>query len=236
MVLLALLVLVKVQDPDSQAVTRWEELNEQILKANRQGDYSLGLERARKANEYAERYLGVEHLNTLTSLHNLAALYQAQGRYGEAEPLFQKTLQLHEKILGSEHPHTLISLHSLAFLYQAQGRYGGAEPLYRKALQLREKVLGPEHPHTLTSLNNLAILYQDLGRYGEVEPLYRKALQLQEKVLGVRHEACRWNGRKVPSPIQVGDESLGRSVWWMQARGCATKRTDGMSGKLHGPY
>ena len=32
--------------------------------------------------------LGKDHPDTLTSVNNLAALYQAQGRYGEAEPLF----------------------------------------------------------------------------------------------------------------------------------------------------
>src|SRR6185369_12166021 len=36
---------------------------------------------------------------------------------------------------------------------------------------------------------------------------------------GVRHEAQRWNGWKIPSPIQVGDESLGRSLRRMQAGG-----------------
>src|SRR5512132_4348645 len=36
---------------------------------------------------------------------------------------------------------------------------------------------------------------------------------------GARHEAQRWNGWKIPSPIQVGGESLGRSVRWMQAGG-----------------
>jgi hypothetical protein len=36
---------------------------------------------------------------------------------------------------------------------------------------------------------------------------------------GVRHEAQRWNGWKIPSPIQGGDESLGRSLRRMQAGG-----------------
>jgi len=36
---------------------------------------------------------------------------------------------------------------------------------------------------------------------------------------GVRHEVQRWNGWKIPSPIQVSGESLGRSIRWMQAGG-----------------
>jgi hypothetical protein len=42
-----------------------------------------------------------------SSLNNLAFLYRAQGRYGEAEPLYRKALQLSEKVLGPEHPNTL---------------------------------------------------------------------------------------------------------------------------------
>jgi tetratricopeptide (TPR) repeat protein len=68
------------------------------------------------------------------SLNNLASLHQAQGRYREAEPLYQKALRLHEKVLGSEHPTTLTILGNLAGLYKDQRRYGEAEPLYRKTL------------------------------------------------------------------------------------------------------
>ena len=37
------------------------------------------------------------------SLNNLAALYDDQGRYGEAEPLYQRALGIREKVLGPEH-------------------------------------------------------------------------------------------------------------------------------------
>ena len=120
-------------------------------------------------------------------MNNLAVLYQSQGRYAEAEPLYQQALQLSEKVLGKEHPDTIASVNNLAGLYQSQGRYAEAEPLYQQALQLYEKVLGKEHPDTITSVNNLAFLYKSQGRYAEAEPLYQQALQLREKVLGKEH-------------------------------------------------
>ena len=36
-------------------------------------------------------------------------MYESQGRYGEAEPLYKEALHLSEKVLGKEHPDTLIS-------------------------------------------------------------------------------------------------------------------------------
>ena len=41
------------------------------------------------------------------SVNNLAALYHAQGRYGEAEPLYKRALEANERVLGKEHPDTL---------------------------------------------------------------------------------------------------------------------------------
>jgi len=93
-----------------------------------------------------EKQLGPEHPDTAQSLNNLAELYRAQGKYEQAEPLYQRALAIREKQLGPEHPYTATSLNNLAGLYRAQGKYEQAEPLYQRALAIREKQLGPEHP------------------------------------------------------------------------------------------
>ena len=131
--------------------------------------------------------LGPADLSTLTSVNNLAALYDAQGRYGEAEPLYKRALAGYEAARGPAHPETLRGVNNLAFLYQAQGRYGEAEPLYKRALAGNEAALGPVHPNTLTSVNNLAFLYDAQGRYGEAEPLYKRVLAGSEAALGPAH-------------------------------------------------
>jgi CHAT domain-containing protein/Tfp pilus assembly protein PilF len=113
-------------------------------------------------------------------------LYRA-GRYGEAEPLFQRALAIHEVQLGPDHPNTATSLNNLALLYDLLGRYGEAEVLYRRALAIREVQLGPDHPDTATSLNNLAALYRAMGRYGKAEVLYQRALAIAEVQLGPDH-------------------------------------------------
>ena len=73
------------------------------------------------------------------SLNNLAALYQVQGRYAEAEPLFKRSLAIKEKAFGPDHPDVALSLNNLGLLYQNQGRYTDAEPLYKRALAIKEK-------------------------------------------------------------------------------------------------
>ena len=122
-----------------------------------------------------------------TSLGYLAALYRSQGRYGDAEPLYQRSLQIREQQLGADHPDTATSLNNLAELYRSQGRYGEAEPLYQRSLQIDQQVYGEDHPEIATDLNNLAALYESQGRYGEAEPLYQRSLQIYEQQLGAEH-------------------------------------------------
>ena len=112
------------------------------------------------------------------SLNNLAYLYRDQGKYAEAEPLFQRSLAIVEKVLGPENPGLAASLNNLASLYRDQGKYAEAEPLLQRSLAIREKVLGPEHPDVATGLDNLAEFYLDQGKYAEAEQLLQRSLEL----------------------------------------------------------
>ena len=56
-----------------------------------------------------------------TSLNNLALLYQTQGQYAEAAPLYQRALAIREQALGPTHPDVATSLNNLAVLASAQG-------------------------------------------------------------------------------------------------------------------
>jgi CHAT domain-containing protein/Tfp pilus assembly protein PilF len=117
----------------------------------------------------------------------LSSRYDEQGRYAEAEPLYQRALAIKEKALGSDHPTVATALNDLAELYDEQGRYAEAEPLFRRSLAIKEKALGADDPAVATTLNDLAELYDDQGRYAEAEPLYKRSLAIDEKALGPEH-------------------------------------------------
>jgi tetratricopeptide (TPR) repeat protein len=121
------------------------------------------------------------------SLQRLGLLYYKQGRYLEAEPLWQKALASRQKLLGLNHADVALSLNKLAGLYSAQGRYGEAESLYLQSIEIIEGELGLDHLYIAASLNNLAALYGSQHRYSEAETLYIRSIKINEKQLSADH-------------------------------------------------
>ncbi len=69
-----------------------------------------------------------------STLNNLAERYKEEGRYADAEPLYQRVLAINEKARGPDHPSVALALNDLAELYKEEGRYADADPLYKRAL------------------------------------------------------------------------------------------------------
>lgn len=117
-------------------------------------------------------------------MNDLAGIYLQQGRFEEAQSLFDRSISIAKNALGANHPHLGAMLNSAAESYRVQGRYAEAEPLYKRALAISMDVLDPAHPEVGKMLGNLALLYGDQGRYTEVEPLLKRAIEIAEKALG----------------------------------------------------
>jgi tetratricopeptide (TPR) repeat protein len=131
--------------------------------------------------------LGVEHVDTSVSLHNLATLLRAQGDFAGARPLFERALMICEKVLGAEHPHTASCIDSLAGLLMDQNDVAVARPLLERALAIREKAFGPLHPQTARSLNSLGNLLLEQGDLARARTLFGDAMVICDKMLGGEH-------------------------------------------------
>ena len=68
-------------------LARATALDQQILQLYGQGRYADAIPLARKVLAIREKALGPDHPDLATSLNRLAALYDSQGRFAEAEPL-----------------------------------------------------------------------------------------------------------------------------------------------------
>jgi tetratricopeptide (TPR) repeat protein/CHAT domain-containing protein len=156
-------------------------------------NYDAALVEAQKYEAAVKTKFGTSHANYAGALYDLARVYQAQGKYGEAEGLYSRALAIREKALGPDHLVVATTLNNLAFVDWQQHRYADAEPLYKRALAIRERALGADHPDVASTLNSLGNLYNAQGRYRDAEEPYKRALAIREKALGENHNDVAWS-------------------------------------------
>ncbi len=136
---------------------------------------------------FLEEELEPEHPAVISSLNNLALLYESMGEYEKALLYYQRAFKTVEKALKPEHPCVATTLNNLAGLYENIGEYEKALTLYQRVLKIREEVLGLQHPDVAETLNGFAGLCSSMGEYNKALPLYQRALEIREEVLGLQH-------------------------------------------------
>jgi tetratricopeptide (TPR) repeat protein len=99
----------------------------------------------------------------------LATIYVSQGKYEQAEILYQECLHLCEQHSSSKPLDLAASLNNLGELYHEQGKYAQAESLYLRTLQIWEQHQGSAHTYVAFVLTGLAILHSHQGKYAEAE-------------------------------------------------------------------
>ncbi len=119
----------------------WQAYMDAGKQAYERGNYPEAEKQLGAALKEAEG-LGPEHPDVAQSLNNLAALYRAQGKYAEAEPLYKRSLAIWEKALGPEHTLVAQSLENLAHLLRKTGRGNEAAKLEARAKAIRAKRRG----------------------------------------------------------------------------------------------
>ncbi|KAL7790606.1 hypothetical protein V8C43DRAFT_71599 [Trichoderma afarasin] len=112
----------------------------------------------------------------LDLLRKYAKCLYYDGRYQEAESIWERVTENLKMQLGDDHPKTLHNMSNLAATYRKQGRWKEAEKLDLRAVEGLTKKLGVDHTDTLISMGNLALTYRK-------QSLLEKAAKLQEQVL-----------------------------------------------------
>ncbi len=116
----------------------WETYMDAATAAYQQGNYPEAEKELAAALKEAEGF-GPQDPRLAMSLNNLAALYHAQGRYAEAEPLYKRSQAIWEKTLGPDHPHVATNLMNYAALLRKTGRSNEATEMEARAKAIRAK-------------------------------------------------------------------------------------------------
>lgn len=123
----------------------WEIANQAGLDALRAGRHAEAEKQFDLAVKEAEGF-GAADPRLATCLNNLASLYDTQGKYAQAEPLYTRALAIREKALGADHVDVAVTLNNLADLYRLQGKFAAAEPLFKRCWPSRKRPLALSMP------------------------------------------------------------------------------------------
>lgn len=142
----------------------------------------------RKGIEMEKNSIGTQHIQHAHSLSKLASLYENQGKYAQAEPLYTQSSDIFKSQLGNKDTTYAASLINLAILFEELGKYEQAEHHYEEALLIYSLQLGEKHPKYAQALSNKAGLYIEIGDYSKSELLYQEALEQFKKIYGEEND------------------------------------------------
>eukprot|EP00736_Rhodelphis_marinus_P000230 Rmarinus@m.24425 len=137
--------------------------------------------------EKRRTHLGMYDAETLSTIHDLSCVYQAQGRYLRAESLLIECWYKQLYKLGAAHKDTLTTLYQLGLIYQDQQRYDKAEPTLLHCLYRQTKLFGRKHVDTLLTFAALAHVAFRQGFYERALALHAETLKNRRQALGETH-------------------------------------------------
>ncbi len=162
----------------------WERVRAQAKDAFRSSDFAA-------AENYLRETLllagGDGDPRTVASLQDLAELYEAQGRYADAEAPLRRALALREKSLGPEDPELKGDLEAVARVLAARSQLADADAMLSRSLAIQEKALGTERLELIPTLAQLARVRSGMGEGVRAELPLLRAVAIREKVQGPTH-------------------------------------------------
>jgi tetratricopeptide (TPR) repeat protein len=150
------------------------------------GEPKRAVRQDQRGLELRQKFLGLDHPDTLQAMTELARSYFEAGRIADSLSLSEQALKRIEGRLGPNHPDTLEAVNNLATAYQATGRFADGLALFERRLN-RLTQIGPDHVETLVAMDNLAGAYRDAGRVADALRLHDEALKRFKTRLGPDH-------------------------------------------------
>jgi tetratricopeptide (TPR) repeat protein len=128
--------------------------------------------------------LGADHLDTITTRHDLAVLYWLTKRLDRSIPLFEEVVKQRKKKLGTLDPKTVIALANLGVNYRDAGQLSSGIRCLEEALAAIHASPGPIPPPLRWVPGELARTYNQARQFAKAEPLYRAFLQQATQQVG----------------------------------------------------
>jgi tetratricopeptide (TPR) repeat protein/CHAT domain-containing protein len=149
------------------------------------GRYAEAETLTRQALGIEEEIFGRDHLDTMTSLNNLANILVHAGKFQEALEIGLRSVAVMRKNFEPNHPLLGTGLANLASIYDEMGRQAESIALLREALAIFENRASKQ----TWVQEKLASIYMEEGRYTEALRIQRQVVAERDAAHGPDHPA-----------------------------------------------
>jgi len=144
------------------------------------GDFMAAAQHQKRAHRIYAEQLGEKHQRTRVAMNLLAVTYFFEGRYREAESLYEQVIEAtrREKLRILTNDLSLYKC-NLACAYAGQGRYEEAKELLQRTLEADEwdRDFWPKSECMAQFGHHLADIFKEQGQYEKAEQVYLIALE-----------------------------------------------------------
>ena len=141
------------------------------------GQYSRALRSLMEALDVHGELVGEESPEYINAAINLGILFMNQGKYPEAEEIFEVALT---KVAPTEIAYASL-LNNQALVFQNLGQLERAEQTLNQIKKRDSVDLGPAHPDYAITLSNLGLVYADRGKFEDAQSALTTALAIQKQ-------------------------------------------------------
>jgi tetratricopeptide (TPR) repeat protein len=158
----------------------WRPRMNEGAAAEAVGDYASAASSYRLATEVAEQFDHHDRRRTV-AWNAMATMYDAMGRFAEAEAAYRRALKEAAESTGKAGPDYALVLANLGCWYEETGQRAAGEKLLREALAIYYAADPPDELRTAVAQNALAEALCTARKYKEAGPLLTRALAVLEK-------------------------------------------------------
>ena len=151
------------------------------------GAVAAAIDYYRHLHATAQRILGPDHPDTLTTRLDLAFWRGEAGNPADAVEALEDLLADRIRVLGTAHPDALITRNKIAHWRGEGGDPAAAVAILEELLADQERVLGPEHADTLTTRVNLCGWRSSAGDVQTAARDFEELLGDLDRILGPDH-------------------------------------------------
>lgn len=168
------------------SIEQWKKTEDAAAAASKIGHYREAEALLLTNQKFAESFPPKDARRPRT-LFDLAQIYRAQGKYGDALPLYEKVRQIYQDLYGPQSADLAGALDGEGELYKSLGDYEQAEPLLSRSLDMRQAI-AHEDGDLAQSKSDLGEVYTELGQFDKAEPLLTAALETRQKLQPISAE------------------------------------------------